>query len=107
MNACVDKLKTRFLEVIEDNYNTSVYFIESCLKFPTKYGSDNYLMDLSLNIFFEENNKIFLEGKLMKYCSDDSKRKIKLTDISNDVNLPEVNVVNNYLVDDKWEKIDW
>jgi len=108
MNACADNKKTDFLDLLQDDYNQSVYFIESCNKFPTKYSAQYLAMDLSLSIFFQENNKIYVNGKCMKYCDkDNNRRKIKLQDISNEVNLPEINIVNNYFADDKWDKIDW
>jgi hypothetical protein len=108
MHVSVDKLKDDFVSKIDDSYNQEVYFIASCLKFPSKYSLQMYLMDLSLRIHFEENNCIILGGKKLKYCDRDStNKKIKLADISNELNTPEINIVNNYLVDDKWDKIDW
>ena len=102
----VDKLKGNFLNKMNDLYNRDVYFVESCYKFPNKYSLDDSILDDHLRIFFEENNKIVLEGKMVKYCDTDSKRKIKLINIQEEI-TPEVNIVNNYIVDDKWEKTEW
>lgn len=107
MSALACKLKSKLSSKIEDLYNREFYLIESCEKFKSKYSLEEELLDLQLRIHFEENNKIVILGKLVDYCQDNVKRKIKLKDISSELNQPEVNIVNNYLVDDKWKKTDW
>ena len=107
MTALVCKLKDTFLDKMNDLFNEQYYFIKSCGKFDSDTLEQD-LSDLSLRIWFEENNKIVLAGKLMKYCDKDGhKRKIKIKDISQDLNQPEVNIIHNHLVDDNWNKIDW
>lgn len=106
MNVGVDKLKDKFLNKVNTLYNQEVYFVDTCVTFPEKYPLTGYITDLQLQIFFEENNKIVLGGKLLKYCDKDSNRKIKLLNIQEEVS-PEINIVNNYIVQEKWEKTDW
>jgi len=107
MSVDVNKLKDRFTDKMNDLYNQDVYFVESCVKYPEKYPLKHILNDLQLQIFFEENNKIVLSGKCVKYCDKDSKNIIRLINISDEVGSPDINIVNNYIVDDKWEKTDW
>jgi len=106
MNVGVDKLKDKFLNRVNTLYNQEVYFVDTCVTFPEKYPLTGYITDLQLQIFFEENNKIVLGGKLLKYCDKDSKRKIKLLNIQEEIS-PDINVVNNYIIEDKWEKTEW
>lgn len=108
MTVDVCKLKEKFTDELSDLYNQDVYLIGNCSKFPSKQSLQQDLFDLSLKIYFEENNKIVLAGKMVKYCDKDGhKRKIKLKDISSELNQPEVNITKNYIVDDKWDKIEW
>ena len=111
MNALVYKLKSEFSDKVSDLYNEEVYFIKTCKKFESKYSLQQQINDLSLRIYFEENNKIVIKGEMLKYCKGDSnKRKIKIKDISVDLNQPEIHdvtVINNYMVDDTWEQTDW
>lgn len=108
MTVDVNKLKSDFTSKINDMFNEETYFIETCKKFPSKYSLENEVMDLSLRIFFEENNMIDLCGKTLKYCMvEGTKRRIKLVNISDEVNSPDVNIVNNYIIEDNWKQIDW
>lgn len=107
MNVGVDKIKDKFLNRVNTQFNQEVYFVDTCVTFPEKYPLTGYITDLQLQIFFEENNKIVLGGKLLKYCDKDSKRKIKLLNISDEVGTPDINIVNNYIIEDKWKQIDW
>ena len=107
MNVDVDKVKDKFLNRINSLYNQEVYFVDNCVKFPEKYPLTSYITDLQLQIFFEENNKIVLGGRELKYCDKDSRRKIKLLNISNEVGTPDINIINNYITEDKWKQIDW
>lgn len=95
MNVGVDKIKDKFLNRVNTQFNQEVYFVDTCVTFPEKYPLTGYITDLQLQIFFEENNKIVLGGKLLKYCDKDSKRKIKLLNISDEVGTPDINIVNN------------
>ena len=106
MNVDVDKIKDKFLNRVNTQFNQEVYFVDTCVTFPEKYPLTGYITDLQLQIFFEENNKIVLGGKLLKYCDKDSKRKIKLLNIQEEIS-PDINVVNNYIIEDKWEKTEW
>jgi len=106
MNVDVDKIKDKFLNRVNIKFNQEVYFVDTCVTFPEKYPLSSYITDLQLQIFFEENNKIELYGKTMKYCDTDSKRKIKLLNIQDEVS-PDINMVNNYIIEDKWEKTEW
>lgn len=106
MNVGVDKIKDKFLNRVNTQFNQEVYFVDTCVTFPEKYPLTGYITDLQLQIFFEENNKIVLGGKLLKYCDKDSKRKIKLLNIQEEIS-PDINVVNNYIIEDKWEKTEW
>lgn len=107
MNVDVDKLKDSFINKMGDLLNQDVYFVESCYKFPSKYSLEHAAMDEDLHIFFEENNLIILNGECLKYCTVGTKRKIKLLNISNEVESPDVNIVHNYVIEDKWKQIDW
>lgn len=106
MNVDVNKIREKFLNRVNDNYNEEVYFIESCYKFPDKYTSRVQLMDLSLQLFFEQNNKIVLDCcGLVPYCKKGTKRKIKLANISDELNQPDINIVKNYIIEkDVWEQ---
>lgn len=106
MNVDVDKLIDGFLNKMNDLYNQEVYFIETCYRFPFKRSLKVVSLDDSLRIFFEENNKLDVCGKMLKYCDKDSRRKIKLADISDEVGT-DINIVNNYITEDKWETIAW
>lgn len=106
MNVDVDKIKDQFLNEVSDAYNAEVYFVASCHKFPNKYAEVFSLMDLSLRIFFEENNNICLNGKTYKYCNKGTKRKLKLSDISCDIHSPDI-TINNYINEDVWNQTDW
>lgn len=107
MNVDVEKIKDNFLNKVNDLFNQEVYFLKSCQKFPSKYDLQRAAIDDSLRIFFEENNKIVIGKKIVKYCDKDSKRKIRLLNIHDEVGSPEITIVNNYIVDDNWDKIDW
>lgn len=105
MSVDVDKTIHKFLNRINDKYNSEVYFLETCYKFPDKYSALISLTDLSLQIFFEQNNKIDLCGEIVTYCKKGTNRTIKLMDITDDVNQAEFNVVKNYIIErDVWEK---
>lgn len=106
MNVDVDKIKDKFLNRVNTQFNQEVYFVDTCVTFPEKYPLSGYITDLQLQIFFEENNKIDLCGEIVKYCDKDSKRKIKLLNIQEEIS-PDINVVNNYIIEDKWEKTEW
>lgn len=103
----VDKIKNSYLSNMNELYNSETYFVESCTKFPTKYSLEYQIMDDSLRIFFEENNKLILCDQMVKYCDKDSKRKIRLYDISNEIYQPDLPEVTNYIVMDTWKKIEW
>jgi len=103
----VDKIKNSYLSNMNELYNAETYFVQTCTKFPTKYSLEYQIMDESLRIFFEENNKIIICDKMLKYCDRDSKRKIKLADISSEVESPDITIINNYIIEDKWNQIDW
>lgn len=107
MNVDVDKIRDKFLNRINTLYNREVYFVDNCVTFPEKYPLSDYVTDLQLQLFFEENNKIILGGRCLKYCDKDSKRKIKLINISEEVGSPDINIINNYVIEDKWKQIDW
>ena len=107
MNVDVNKLKSSFTNKVNEMYTKDNYFVEMCHKFPSKYTLEQEVMDLSLKIFFEENNIIHLGGKCLPYCTVGTKRKIKLKSISDELESPDINIVNNYVVEDKWEQIDW
>ena len=66
MNVGVDKIKDKFLNRVNTQFNQEVYFVDTCVTFPEKYPLTGYITDLQLQIFFEENNKIVLGGKLLK-----------------------------------------
>jgi hypothetical protein len=98
--------KDEFLNRMNDIYNQETYFIATCYKFPDKYSAENSLMDAHLLAFFKDNNNIVLScGTTVKYCDKDTKRKIKLADISDE--MPDIHVINNYVIEDKWNQIDW
>ena len=105
MSVDVNKLLDKFLNKMNDMYNSEVYFVDSCVKFPDKSSAPFSLMDLSLQLYFEKNNKIIFCGECVKFCTKDSKRKLKILTLS-DVDSPDV-IVNNYIIDDTWNKIDW
>jgi len=107
MNVDVNKLTDSYLNKMNDLYNKETYFVESCYKFPSKYALEHAALDESLQLFFEHNNKLILCDEMVKYCDKDSKRKIRLYDISNDVLYPELPPVTNYIVQDTWKKIEW
>lgn len=107
MNVDVNQIKDSFLNRINDLYNQEVFFIATCYKFPSKYSLENSAMDENLRIFFEENNKIILCDKVLKYCDKDSNRHIKLANISEEVGTPDINIINNYIIEDRWNQIDW
>lgn len=107
MSVDVDKIKDKFLNRINTLYNQEVYFVDNCVTFPEKYPLTGYITDLQLQIFFEENNNVVIAGRTMKYCDKDAKRKIKLLNITDEVGSPDINIVNNYITDDRWEKIEW
>ena len=106
MNVDVDKIRDKFLNRINTHFNQEVYFVDTCVTFPEKYPLSGYITDLQLQIFFEKNNNIELCGEILKYCDKDSKRKIKLLNIQDEIS-PDINIINNYIVEDKWEKTDW
>lgn len=106
MSVDVCKIKERFTRNIGNIYNEETFFIETCTKFPSKYSLANQIMDDQLRIFFEENNKIVLEGQLVPYCTTEARRKIRLINIATGVNMPEVEV-DNYIIENTWRKIDW
>jgi hypothetical protein len=107
MNVDVDSLKSDFLSRVSSRYNENRYFIEICEKFPSKFSKDQQIEDLSLHIFFKENNKTVIDGSMVTYCDKTIKRKVKLYDISNDIYFPELPPVTNYIVEDRWQKTDW
>lgn len=107
MSVDVDKIKDKFLNRINDKFNSEVYFLDTCRKFPEKYPLHVYVSDLSLRIFFEENNKISLCGTFMKFCEKDAKKTVKLAALNNDISSSDVTTINNYIVEDKWNQIDW
>ena len=107
MNVDVDSLKLGLVNKIQTIYNQDVFFIDGCIKFPMRYSLVDSSSDLQLQIFFEENNKIFLGGKCLKYCDKDGKKTIKLASISDEVSSPDINIVNNYIIEDRWEKTEW
>jgi len=53
------------------------------------------------------NQDVYFVESCVKYCDKDSKNIIRLINISDEVGSPDINIVNNYIVDDKWEKTDW
>ena len=106
MSVDVDKLKVSFSNKVNDLYNQDVYFVDSCYKFPNKYSLEGSILDDQLRIFFEENNKIVLEGCIVPYCTMESRRKIRLINIATGTNMPEVEV-ENYVIENTWRKIDW
>lgn len=106
MSVVVSKLKTDFVNKINDLYNQEVYFVHSCYKFPSKYSLEQDITDKHLRIYFEENNKIVLDGTVYKYCEKDSKKKIRLLSISDEVGSPDFEI-NNYIIDDNWNKSEW
>ena len=107
MNVDVCKITDRFLNKMNDLYNQEVFFVEVCNKFPSKYSLENSAMDDSLRLFFEDNNKLVLCGEMVKYCDKGANRTIKLANISDEVGTPDINVVNNYIIEDRWKQIDW
>lgn len=102
----VSKLKEKFSDKVCDQYNQDVYFIETCEKFPSKYSQRFQMIDMSLRIFFEENNKIIMGGKCLKYCDKGRKQKIKIHTISLDMK-PDVTINNYIITNDNWEQTDW
>ncbi len=99
--------KDEFLNRINDVYNKEVYFLETCYKFPNKASALYSMLDAHLRAYFQENNKIVLScGETIKYCEKGINRKIKLTNISIETST-DVNIVNNYITEDKWNQIDW
>lgn len=106
MSVDVCKLKAKFTENVGELYSVENFFIEICKRFPSKYSLRNQILDDQLRIFFEENNKIVLDGKLVPYCTDESKRKIKLINITTEKEIPEAEVTN-YIIENTWKKIDW
>lgn len=107
MSVDVNNLKNLFISKLEKLYNQDVYFIDSCIKFPLRYSLLDNASDLQLQMFFEENNKIFLGGKCLKYCDKTGKKTIKLVNLSDEVGSPDINIINNYIIEDKWEKTEW
>ena len=103
----VDKIKGNFLSKIGDRYQKDTYFIDICHKFPDKYSLDDSIMDDQLRIFFEQNNIMDLCGETVKFCDEDSKRKVRLINISTGVNMPEVELTQNYIIESTWKKIEW
>lgn len=99
------KNKVNFLSLVEYVYNRERYFVEPCIKFPSKFTLENQTDDAWLRIYFEENNKIVVEGCLYKYCDKDNKRKMNLVNLP-DTHFPEINIINN-ISTDQWKRIDW
>lgn len=106
MTVDVSNLKEKFSDKVCDLYNKEVYFIDTCEKFPSKYSQRFQMIDMSLRIFFEENNKIIMCGKCLKYCDKSRKQKIKIHTISLDMK-PDVTINNYIITDDRWEQTDW
>lgn len=106
MNVDVCKLKLKFAENVGELYTQENFFIETCKKFPSKYSLINQIIDDQLRIFFEENNKIVLDGQIVPYCTDESKRKIRLINITTEKEIPEAEVTN-YIIENSWKKIEW
>lgn len=100
----VDNVKSKFLSKICDLYNQEVFFIDSCMKFPSKYSLEQSITDDSLRIFFLENNKVVIDGQLVEFCEDEVKRNIKLSKIESEDSDFEI---NNYIVENTWKKTDW
>lgn len=95
----VSNLKSRLVDKICALYNAETFFIASCQPHNSKYSEDTLIKDLQLEIFLEENNKIMMCGELVKYCNrGDNKRKVKLADITDTVNQPEVNIYHNHYI---------
>lgn len=99
--------KDTFLNRVNDVYNQEVYFIEPCYRFPNKYAAIFSMMDAHLRAYFDDNNKIVLAcGDTVKYCEEGINRRIKITNITLDTST-DVNIINNYITEDKWKQIDW
>lgn len=82
----VDKLRDSFLDRIEDKYNQEEYFIDGCFKHDTKYSERIALYDSWLELFFRENNHIYILGQKCVYCvADSSKRKVKLAALQDNI----------------------
>ena len=111
----VNKLKQNFTDRVNDIYNKEHFFIEPCKKFKSLLSIDDMVMDISLNIFLLENNKVVIDGKMIKYVDKNNMRKIKLTRISLDMPSREadnyvinnITNVNNITVQDQWDEIKW
>lgn len=102
----VTKLKEKFSDKICGLYNVETYYIEDCTTNNSKYSIAAQLRDFQLDIFLEENNTIEIKGKLVKFCSKDvTKKKVKLKNITDGINQPDVTINNNnYIIeDDTWE----
>ena len=85
MNVDVNKIKSVFVNEVNDLYNQETYFVKSCYKFPSRYSLEQEILDNQLRIYFEDNNKIVINGKTVPFCDDDVKRKIELKNISLDI----------------------
>jgi hypothetical protein len=109
MKKCVDvsNLKEDFANKVCDLYNKEEFFIKSCKKSTSKFSPDHILRELSLQIFFEENNKVVLGGYTVPFCDPNKSRKIKLTELT--IEQPDITINNNsYIIQQEtWEQTDW
>lgn len=94
MNVDVDKLKDKFLNRINALYNQEKYFVEICLNFPEKYPLWFSVLDLQLQIYFEENNCMVIDGKTVKLCPNHGSH-IHLSKF--DMRFPDINIHHNHI----------
>ena len=104
--ADASKLKEDFSTRVCSIYNEETFFVKSCNTKSSKYSRDTQIKDLSLEIYFAENNLIDICGRMVPFCSG---RRIALSPILNDDFALNLTVENNYYVTQKdvWEESDF
>lgn len=107
MNANVYNLINDYIKKTKDLLHQEIYFVKSCYKFPDKFSLTSSIIDTQLQLKFDEYNQIVLGGKCVRYYTDQSRTKVKLTKITLDTEPYNINNINNYIVEDTWDQIDW
>lgn len=108
MNVDVNKLKSSYLNKMNELYNKEYYFIQQCNIPSRKLSLEQSILDAQLRIFLSENNNIIVDGVLTNFCERNRKTRIDL--LETEVNdKPDVLIVNNTtkIVDDTWDSINW
>lgn len=71
-----------FTNLMKSRYLKDTYFIDSCLRYDSRFREETNLEAASLRAYMEDNNTIIDCGKKRKYCDLDSAKEADLEVVS-------------------------